>query len=37
MVAKIVALHGGTVAVGRSAALQGARFALELPAAAATR
>ena len=35
MVAKIVALHGGTVSVGRSAALQGARFAFELPAAAA--
>ena len=35
MVAKIVALHGGTVSVGRSAALQGARFALELPAAPA--
>jgi signal transduction histidine kinase len=35
MVAKIVALHGGTVSVGRSAALQGARFALELPVAPA--
>ena len=34
MVAKIVALHGGTVSVGRSTTLQGARFALEFPAAA---
>jgi signal transduction histidine kinase len=35
LVAKIVVLHGGRVSVGRSAALQGARFELAFPAAAA--
>ena len=34
LVAKIVVLHGGRVSVGRSAALQGARFELAFPAAA---
>ncbi len=32
MVAKIVALHAGTISVGRSSGLSGARFALEFPA-----
>jgi signal transduction histidine kinase len=33
LVAKIAVLHGGRVSVGRSAALQGARFELALPGA----
>lgn len=35
LVAKIAVLHGGRVSVGRSLALEGARFALELPASPA--
>jgi signal transduction histidine kinase len=37
LVAKIAVLHGGRVVVSRSPALEGARFALELPAAPAAR